>query len=462
MQNASRILLLLLIGIAFSCKTISPEPPQELVQDYSIEQEVSELIIPIEIPIKTLEQQANSYLKGLVYEDNNLSDDNIAVKIWKKSDIQIKASGNYIYYKVPLKVWLKTALKIESLGIDLGTTKETEFSVSLNFRSRVNIDENWKIETHTVPDGYEWIQKPSVSMSGFSVPVTSIADRILKSEFKSFAKMIDDQARPYLEIKETVEVLWSRMHDPVLVSDDPEVWLKIQPMELSVSPLKGNEEKISTLVGIKCKASTRLGAKPVTNLTKLPALAVHNYRGGYFNVSVMGSLTYEKATEMASKELLGEKFTFGKNGKKYIEVKNIEIYPGGERLITKLDVSGSISGTIYLSGIPSFDSETEMLFLNDFDFDLDTKNKLLKSANWLAHGAFAKKIAPYFEYDLGPKLSESRKAVKEAIENRQVYDKIKLTGRLDKLEPTKIFLSRNSINAVVTGNGKLEVEVNKF
>lgn len=265
-----------------------------------------------------------------------------------------------------------------------------------------------------------------------SVPVTAIADRIIKSQLKSFAGMIDEQAKPYLNIKNEVATLWKRMHDPVRVSSSPELWMKVNPLELSISSLHGDKEKLSVLVGISCKASTRLGTKPVSALTVLPKLKMNNYTGAYFNVSVLSSLSYTKASELASAELVGKEFVFGKNGKKHITVNKIHIYPSGDRLVTKLEVSGSVSGNIFLSGVPLFDQESEKLYLNDFDFDLDTKNKVLKSANWLAHGAFAKKLSKYFEYDLSPTLANGRSAVKEAIENRQLFDKVKLTGRLDR------------------------------
>src|SRR5690606_40697598 len=135
-------------------------------------------IIPIEIPVATLQSQINKQLTGLLYEDNSMEGDNLEVKVWKLGDIRLAASGNSIQYKVPLKIWLKTALKLGTLGFDFGTIKETEFALELSFRSRINIDQNWNLESITSSDGYTWIQKPSVELAGMSVPITAIADRI--------------------------------------------------------------------------------------------------------------------------------------------------------------------------------------------------------------------------------------------------------------------------------------------
>lgn len=454
--------LALSLALLTGCKTITPEAPKELIEDVAIPNELSELIIPIEIPVKTLATEANNYFSGLLYEDNNMDDDNLALKVWKKEPITVSASGNYISYSVPLKIWLKTALKFESIGLDLGTTGETEMALVLNFRSRVNIDENWQMNVHTSPNGFTWLEKPSLNVKGFSFPVTMLADKIIKNQMGTLAVMIDEQMQPFLDIRDLVNSLWSKMQEPVHVSEHPSVWLCVQPVSVSVSPIKGSSDQISTLLGIRCKATTRFGKKPVIKQNALPKLEFNSYKGSYFNVSVLSGISYEYATEMAMQELHGKEFSFGKRGNKKLTINNVSVYPGGHRLIVKVDVSGSLRGTMFLSGEPYYDPETERLFLNDFDFDLDTKNKLLKSADWLAHGAFARKIAPYFEYDLGPKLVESRIAIKEAIENRQIYERVTLKGRLDNLQPTSIFLSRNSINAIITGNGKISVSIDEF
>src|SRR5690606_41930320 len=127
------VFYLLLLALASSCKKISTQAPQETFQKVSFSPEVSELNIPIEISLNSIQALANKNLNGLLYEDNDLDEDKLAIKIWKNDTISVKAQGNILSYTVPLKIWVKTALKLGSLGIDLGQTKETEFALALKY-----------------------------------------------------------------------------------------------------------------------------------------------------------------------------------------------------------------------------------------------------------------------------------------------------------------------------------------
>ena len=47
--------------------------------------------LPISVKIKDIENQTNTLLNGLIYEDNNIEDDNIEMKIWKLAPITIES-----------------------------------------------------------------------------------------------------------------------------------------------------------------------------------------------------------------------------------------------------------------------------------------------------------------------------------------------------------------------------------
>ena len=46
--------------------------------------------------------------------------------------------------------------------------------------------------------------------------------------------------------------------------------------------------------------------------------------------------------------------------------------------IIALDVLGSINGTIYLNGFPSYNAQTKEIYFDKLDYALDTKNKLIE------------------------------------------------------------------------------------
>ena len=135
--------LLLIISILFSgCNatqkiaSLKPEPDDAspLIYDNT----VSYINMPIQIKLRDVENKINSTLTGLIYEDSNIEDDDIAIKIWKQAPIQLDNINGKIKTLLPLKAQVKYRIGTNKLGVDLYTTKEFMFNGTINLLSEVN------------------------------------------------------------------------------------------------------------------------------------------------------------------------------------------------------------------------------------------------------------------------------------------------------------------------------------
>jgi len=95
----------------------------------------SVISIPVELGIKELERSLNAKLNGTIYEDNNLRDDNIAIRAIKNRDLFISVDSQTIRYRVPLDLLIK---------YDAGfTTLSGEGEIALDMATRFDIKANW-------------------------------------------------------------------------------------------------------------------------------------------------------------------------------------------------------------------------------------------------------------------------------------------------------------------------------
>ena len=97
--------------------------------------------------------------------------------------------------------------------------------------------------------------------------------------------------------------------------------------------------------------------------------------------------------------------------------------------------------------------------MKDTDFHLDTKNKLLKSANWLLHGTFAKKMEQYMYFEMGKELDATKKECQAYFNNYELSKGVVLNGKLSEIETSKIFLLEDAIVTVVDVKGKASIKV---
>src|SRR5690606_6389871 len=150
------------------------------------ESAVSFIGMPVSIKLKDIESQTNKYLTGLIYEDKNITDDDIEMKIWKLAPIQIKNQKGKIQTILPLKATIKYRIGTDRMGINLYNVQEFNLSGKVTLLSDVAMT-NWKINTSTSLESLKWNESPTTTVLRKQVPITYLinpAIAIFKSELE--------------------------------------------------------------------------------------------------------------------------------------------------------------------------------------------------------------------------------------------------------------------------------------
>ena len=112
----------------------------------------------------------------------------------------------------------------------------------------------------------------------------------------------------------------------------------------------------------------------------------------------------------------------------------------------------------------SYNQDKSTLEITEADFDIHTKNVLLKSANWLLHGMILKKITPYLSYNIADVLESTKNEANTQLAKYDVYDGVSLSGNLDNITVTEVSMVPGAvrIKANLRGNVAIKVEDLKF
>jgi hypothetical protein len=469
----TRLILLLFVIIAgmsqWQCrpKSTSPKAPMEeykyLDKEIQSEKHLSAMNVPVEMPIPELEAQLNNRIKGLIYEDNSYEDDeqdNLKAKVWKLDKIRVVAKDSTFLFEVPLKIWVSAGYKISPLGITMSGYKDTEFSIRLRLISKIGISPSWQVHSDTYVDSYDWISEPNVKVGNFKIPIKSMVSRLMKRNFEKISDAIDEQITSAIELKKYVEVAWNLARQPVLLSKEYDTWLVIQPSSVSMTPLLVSSNVLRATIGIQAFTQTVTSqSKPVVPPAgKLPDLLITDKVPVNFRLGLISLISYEEASRLATKNFTGKSFSFVK-GRYTVQVAGIEMYGQNDKLVIKANLSGSINGYIYLKGVPYYDPVTQMLSLKGLDYDLDTKNTMIRTANWLLQGKFSKMMESSLVFPVGEQISSTKKMVQQLIKNYKVTDGIQLRGELTEVAPDKVYLTPQHLYSVVFAQGNLSLRV---
>lgn len=443
-----------------SCSTskkieaLKPEPDNASPLKY--ENTTSFISLPISVKLKDIENQINVALNGLIYEDKNIEDDNCTVKIWKLSPISLSNENGKLKTLLPLKAEVNYRIGTNKLGVNLYTTRTFNFNGTVNLLSTINLT-NWKLNTKTELKSLDWKESPSVSVMGKSMPITYLINPTIKIFKSDIEKSIDDAINQSIDLKPNVLDALEKMSQPIELSAEYQSWLQIVPIELYSTNSKLQKGDITFEMGLKCYISSLIGQKPVSKFDKSKiVLKPVSKLPKDITANVVAISTYQDASKMIAKNFSGQEFTSGKNK---VSVQNVEIWHKEGKMIIALDLIGSINGIVYLSGIPTFNAQTKEIYFDQLDYVLDTKNKLMRSANWIAQGYILKKIEENCRYSIQPNLDEGKQNILKYLNNYSPMPGVFVNGTINSFDFDKIQLTNKAIIAFLKLNGEIKVTV---
>lgn len=450
--------ILFIIYLFSSCATtkkieaLKPLPSDDSPMVYK--NKTSFIALPVEVSIQEIENQINKNLSELIYEDTNLDDDNTVMKIWKTGKIKLTEKNGIITSEIPLKIWSKFKYGTDYLG--LNDTRQIQLDGTIFLESKPHLT-NWKLTTTSKIKDFNWNESPSILVAGKKIPITYIINPTL-SIFKSkISKMIDDAIDKSCDFKPQVLETLGVLSKPFLSSDAYETWFKLIPIELYVTEAVLKNQKITLEMGLKCDMQTMVGMEPKNNydaskivlkpVSKMPEKVT---------VSVAAVSTYQSASKIITKNFKGQEFA---SGKRKVAVQNVEIWQKDKKIIIALSLSGSLNGTIYLSGYPNFNALSKEIYFDELNYVLDTKNVLLKSANWLLQGTILNKIKESCRYSIQENLDEGKKNMEPYLNNYSPMKGVFVNGSLEDFNFEKVELTNKAIIAFITTSGKMNIKI---
>lgn len=450
---------ILVIVLMASCKTtLQIEPPRESYLPSNLTPATSELPLLVEVDVKKLESAINQKINGLVFEGDKLNNQDLSIKIWKAQNFSFNVKNNVIEYRVPLKLWTRFAWSVDKFGLSMGDTYEATGSIALNYKTTIEIDKNWKLVAKTTSHGFQWIDTPKLNVIGVSVPITPIATIALQQSEELITSQIDAILAQTINIKKYVAMAWKEAQKPMQVSPENDLWVRISPKNVYVSPFTTSGQKLYVAISIQAVIESFMGVQPVQNkLTVLPPFTVSANQPKDFNLNIATDITYEKISELAKSQLQNKTFS---EGNKSITITDLSVFGSEGKAIFVADVIGSIKGRIYFTGTLGYNAETMSIEVLQPEFDIKTKNALVKSANWLLNGFIIKKITPYLTYPVQDELTTMKTEANKMLTNYKVYDGVDLTGKLHTISVQRIDLVPGAIRLHANVGGNIALKVN--
>jgi hypothetical protein len=321
--------------------------------------------------------------------------------------------------------------------------------VNVKLSSDIDILSNYRIKSVSKFLELNTIDPCAITFA--NININNVLLDQLKPQLGSFAKMIDQEVAKQ-DLKPYVLPVWKALQEDIKI--DQVGYLRFQPQQLSLGELAMNGSLLTFSIGLKAAPviTPESQSKPVTALPNLSAYQ----KGNGFEVYTDLAMNYDSLSKQVFSTIQNESFALGKEK---IRVTYMKLFPANEKLGVEVGFTGTKKGVFYLLGNPEFDSKTGHLKLKNVEYDIATKNVLIKSAKWLLDETIRKKLEEQMDFDMSALVQDTKKSINESLNQKMDYG-VQLKGLLTSLDI--VGWDINSKNLVVRSKikGDLQVVIN--
>jgi hypothetical protein len=455
-----------LIGLAFlvsamlfnSCKVFKPAMPVESYKSIARKPQPSIINLYADLEVAKLESLINSQLDSVLYEDTSFVDnsgDHLKFKALKDGDVRLGFEQNELSWELPLRVVFQKGIKLFGYNLPLVDSWKYSGQIRLRYKTMLTINPDWSIKTITKSDGYFWTKKPAVKIGGIDIPVTMVANLLLPANLQSFSKQIDDVIVKGFDFRTFAEKGWRMLFDPFKIPGSYEAWLSVNPYSVALVPIQGSAGHIRLGAAIASDVECLLDSVPSSGKGRsLPDIQSLKIPSDTFKINLLTDIPYATINRIIKAELGDSTFVFGN---RKIKFETFRVYGTNDKMAVETNVTGSIKGTLYLTGIPYFQSEDTTLRIKELKFDIKTRNLLMTSAKWIFSGKIERMISRSIAIPFKSNISETEKQISRFFNHYSLGYGFELNGKLSRLSVSDIYLSPESVKANVVFSGNLSL-----
>ncbi len=471
-KTKRNILILLLVlstvilGWYFVLKTdLEPIAPTATTLDTTLVAPLSELVLPVNFKVEELSTILNTVISGKFFDAPltiNKRGDILNLEITKSAPLKIKWQMPYLTMEVPLHLEGVGDVKIGRRRIS--NQDAIKGDLILTLQSRIDISTDWKLKTNSTIKKITWIKEPVLNILFVKLNLRDKVDAILKLKEKELLSNLDEQIGEKILLKKAIEKIWHDIQKPIRVNKkEINVWIQNRAESIEAKMLNKGDSVIS--IQVICEAHSFVlldSTKTIAHNEILPAYKeAEKEADEHLKLYITGKIPFP----LINKHLNTKKDKFKTTNLAYtLLIKEIELYGIENAIAAKVKVRGTFNGDIYLTGKIAFDTSSQSLCVKDFNYDVNTKNTLLKSANWVFGSDLPQMIGSRLVLPLDSAISKVPTLMIEGIEKSKVGNKLDAGIKINTVHLYKTIVTNKDVQYIIAidANAHIQLERSAF
>ena len=456
--------LVFFLSLLYSCKAIhAPLPNIENEEINLIEQAVSIVSLPVSIKLAPFCKEINATAPKKFSGSNNTCEGVSYSYLFKRSPLTFYGVENQLISTINGKYSLRLNYcpKCTSLFNKKGNcvvpriyascgVDEPMKKIKVQFGTYLKLNKDYSIHSKTKLLKLNLLDPCEITV--FKYDATSKVKKEFRKSLNEMAIEIDSQIEE-TNIKQDMQILWDKISNPIPLGAFG--YLYINPKKISISNLNYKNDLASLNFNLYAKPIFKSSLDSSFKFSKVPKLSTYKKEDG-FSIEFDIKESFDSLSALINQQL---KDTSIKINKYEFVFKDCSIFNASNKKIgVKISFSGKKKGTLFLVGTPHYNSKNKILSFPDLDFDIQTKNLLLKSAKWLLNKKVKEKMIAAAVFNLEKEIDDIKKQINTAL-NQEYMSKVTLSGKINKIDIKQISLLENELFIRAIGVGSLEVSL---
>ena len=443
----------------------APAPPREVTPVPLPPPIPSVIAVKANVPIQDIKTFTESTLRDYLSEPIQREDGAItaAVKINLEPLAMTGAPDGTLSVKVPFQFsgWARVSKKIFGQVVQKREDIEGTATATLTLTPTLNPD--WRITATTTSNIV--IRRADIEILGITISVRRILTEVVR---EAVLPELENRIVNYIttiDVKTRVAGLWAKLHEPIVINQEPRIALTIEPLKVLAQQVSSDEEMLSFSLGIETYIHANMGdvlteAHPNASPDVPDIRFVDALESGYHIMAPI-AITYVAVENLAKPHVEKPHRLRGVD----THVSELTLYGSGTQLAAGLEFrmpSLGAEGRLYLLGTPVYDATAMSLSVAEFDYTLTTRSLLLDIAQAAGEGFFPNlrtTVAEKLVFPLDDQFTTLHEKLADVIAERRIGSYLVLRGTIDTITPEALYLTQTGVHIPFRLQGDLICEV---
>lgn len=287
--------------------------------------------------------------------------------VYRRDTLDLKMINDritlYTQLRFRARVGLPGGLGVASCGYEPETMRRADLRLATNLYWR----NDWRLASRATVVAPNILDPCQVTM--LRVDASPIVKRMIDAQSARIRQQFDSIVPALADLRPAADSLWRTLQHPIAIDSTNTIWFTMAPDAVSLAPLSGTGHAVTTALVVTAHPRIIVGAEPAANTKPLPALTLAD-RSGAIHVPLEIELPFDDLSKRATSALAGEVAGQG------VTVKDVTVWGVGDSAVVRVDLTGKISGAVFLLGRIGYDTASRSVLINDLNYTIASANKM--------------------------------------------------------------------------------------